>query len=57
MIEWIDHLHEHFVNPATVTAGRYQAPSAPGASTRIRPESVEEFSFPAGAIWRATAVA
>ena len=55
MIEWIDHLHEHFVNPAIVTAGRYQAPSAPGFSTQIRPESVAEFSFPAGAAWRDTA--
>jgi L-fuconate dehydratase len=56
MIEWIDHLHEHFVNPAIVTAGRYQAPTAPGFSTEIRPESVGEFSFPAGAAWRAAAV-
>jgi L-fuconate dehydratase len=53
MIEWIDHLHEHFVNPAVVTAGRYQAPAAPGFSTELRPESVAEFSFPAGAAWRA----
>src|ERR1700722_15544979 len=54
MIEWIDHLHEHFVNPATVVAGRYQAPSAPGFSTELRPESIAEFSFPAGAAWRGT---
>jgi L-fuconate dehydratase len=52
MIEWIDHLHEHFVNPATVVAGRYQAPAAPGFSTELRPESVAEFSFPDGAAWR-----
>jgi L-fuconate dehydratase len=56
LIEWIDHLHEHFVDPAIVTAGRYQAPAAAGFSTRIRPESVAEFSFPAGAAWRHTAV-
>ena len=56
MIEWIDHLHEHFVNPAVVTDGRYQAPSAPGASTRIRPESISEFSFPSGAAWRGSTV-
>ena len=37
MMEWIDHLHEHFVTPAVVTAGRYLAPEAAGASTRIRP--------------------
>ena len=56
MIEWIDHLHEHFVNPAVVTAGRYQAPSAPGFSTELRPESVAEFAFPAGPAWRTAIV-
>jgi len=56
MIEWIDHLHEHFVNPAIVTGGRYQAPSAPGFSTELKPESIAEFSFPAGAAWGGTAV-
>src|SRR4029077_17973093 len=30
-IEWIDHLHEHFGDPAVVRAGRYLAPTAPGA--------------------------
>ena len=53
MIEWIDHLHEHFVNPAVVTAGHYQAPTAPGASTQLRPESVTEFSYPMGPAWQA----
>ena len=53
MIEWIDHLHEHFVNPAVVTAGHYEAPSAPGASTLLRPESVAEFSYPMGPAWQA----
>jgi L-fuconate dehydratase len=52
MIEWIDHLHEHFTDPAVVTAGRYQAPAAPGASTQVRPESLAEFSFPTGPAWR-----
>jgi L-fuconate dehydratase len=51
MIEWIDHLHEHFVTPAVVSRGRYQAPSAPGASTQMLPESLSEFSFPSGAAW------
>jgi L-fuconate dehydratase len=53
MIEWIDHLHEHFLTPAVVTGGRYLAPQAAGASTRMRPESLAEFSFPMGAAWRA----
>ena len=56
MIEWIDHLHEHFVDPAIINAGRYQAPTAPGASTRLRSDSLAEFSFPAGAAWRDIAV-
>jgi L-fuconate dehydratase len=52
MIEWIDHLHEHFVAPARVAGGRYAVPAAPGASSEIRPESVTEFAFPSGAAWR-----
>ncbi len=48
-IEWIDHLHEHFTSPATVRHGRYQAPATPGASTQMRPESLESFSVKAGA--------
>jgi L-fuconate dehydratase len=44
------------VDPAVVTAGRYQAPVAPGFSTRMRPESLAEFSFPAGPVWRNAAV-
>ena len=51
MIEWIDHLHEHFVTPASVRHGRYRTPLAPGASTEIRPASVAEFSFPSGGAW------
>ncbi len=53
-IEWIDHLHEHFTAPAQVIGGRYVTPSAPGASTQLRPESVTEFSFPGGAAWQAS---
>jgi len=56
MIEWIDHLHEHFVQPAVVRHGRYVAPLAPGASTELRPASVAEFSFPSGGAWRTVAV-
>jgi L-fuconate dehydratase len=56
MIEWIDHLHEHFVTPAVVRAGRYAAPLAAGASTQLRAESVAEFSFPSGAAWLAEAM-
>ncbi len=55
-IEWIDHLHEHFTNPARVERGRYITPTAPGGSAELRPESVKEFSFPEGAAWRGSYV-
>jgi L-fuconate dehydratase len=51
-IEWIDHLHEHFANPAVVSRGRYHAPEAPGASTEMLPEALAEYSFPAGPAWQ-----
>jgi L-fuconate dehydratase len=50
-IEWIDHLHEHFTAPARVERGRYVAPTAPGGSAELRPESVKEFSYPGGSAW------
>ncbi len=56
VIEWIDHLHEQFVTPAVVVGGRYLTPTAPGASTELRPESIAEFSFPAGPAWANTAL-
>jgi L-fuconate dehydratase len=56
VIEWIDHLHEQFVTPAVVSRGRYLTPTAPGASTELRPESIAEFSFPSGPAWAGTAL-
>jgi L-fuconate dehydratase len=52
VIEWIDHLHEHFTSPAIVRGGRYLAPAAAGASTQMHAESVADFSFPSGRAWR-----
>ncbi len=51
MIEYVDHLHEHFVDPVTVTRGRYRVPRSPGYSVTMRPESVERFTFPDGEVW------
>jgi L-fuconate dehydratase len=53
-IEWIDNLHEHFVSPAAVMNGHYRAPTSPGASTQMRPESVAEYSYPDGPVWSAS---
>jgi L-fuconate dehydratase len=49
--EFVDHLHEHFVDPVRVVRGRYLAPTAPGYSIEIRPESLSEFAFPDGPGW------
>jgi len=57
VIEWIDHLHEHFVTPASVRGGRYLTPTEPGASTELRPESLAEFSFPSGPAWAGSVAA
>jgi L-fuconate dehydratase len=35
VIEFVDHLHEHFVTPVVVRDGRYLAPTAPGAGTEM----------------------
>jgi L-fuconate dehydratase len=49
--EFVDHLHEHFVDPVRVVGGRYLAPTAPGYSIEIRPESLSEYAYPDGAGW------
>jgi L-fuconate dehydratase len=52
MIEYVDHLHEHFVDPVDVRGARYRLPTAPGYSVAMKPASVAEFSFPDGPAWR-----
>ncbi len=52
MCEYVDHLHEHFVDPCVVRNARYVAPRRPGYSIRMRPESLEAYEFPAGEVWR-----
>jgi L-fuconate dehydratase len=51
LIEWVDHLHEHFLDPAVVVGGRYLAPTAPGYSVEMLPESLDRFEFPNGSAW------
>jgi L-fuconate dehydratase len=51
VIEYVDHLHEHFVNPVRMRAGRYLVPDAPGYSITMRPESLARYAFPNGAAW------
>jgi L-fuconate dehydratase len=51
MIEYVDHLHEHFVDPVVIRNGHYAAPLRPGMGAQLHQESIEEFSYPDGAAW------
>ncbi len=53
VIEYVDHLHEHFREPVSTRRGHYLLPEAPGYSGEILPESLEEYAFPAGGAWAA----
>jgi L-fuconate dehydratase len=52
VLEYVDHLHEHFTEPVAIRAGRYRAPAAPGFSAMIRPASLRDYEFPHGSIWQ-----
>jgi L-fuconate dehydratase len=51
IIEYVDHLHEHFVDPVRIRGGRYLVPEAPGYSITMKPASLARFEFPGGAAW------
>lgn len=53
IVEWVDHLHEHFLHPAVVADGRYMLPTAPGYSIEMVPSSIERYEFPGGSAWNA----
>lgn len=50
-IEYVDHLHEHFTDPVRISEGRYLAPTAPGMSAEMFPDSLARFRFPDGPAW------
>ena len=51
MIEYVDHLHEHFLDPVEIRGGSYVVPTRPGYSAQMRPESLARYSYPDGAEW------
>ncbi|MCX4727561.1 enolase C-terminal domain-like protein [Streptomyces sp. NPDC090052] len=53
VIEYVDHLHEHFTDPAVIEGGRYLAPRAPGFSARMHPASLAAHRYPDGPVWQA----
>ena len=49
--EFVDHLHEHFVDPVIIKDARYMPPSKPGYGTEMKPASQAIHRFPDGGVW------
>lgn len=52
VIEYVDHLHEHFVDPVVIRRGRYMPPQRPGYSIEMKRASMQEYAFPDGPVWK-----
>ncbi|MCA1598322.1 MAG: fuconate dehydratase, partial [Chloroflexi bacterium] len=50
IVEYVDHLHEHFVHPVVIKDGRYMPPEAPGYSIEMKRESLDHYAFPYGTV-------
>ena len=57
VVEYVDHLHEHFTDPVRIHEGHYLAPTAPGISAELRPDSIAAHRFPDGPVWNRQATA
>jgi L-fuconate dehydratase len=53
VVEYVDHLHEHFIDPCIIKNGCYIPPTLPGYSIQMKPDSLREYEYPVGAIWQA----
>ncbi len=51
VLEYVDHLHEHFVEPVVIRRGRYMPPQRPGYSIEIHKNSLDKYSYPDGEAW------
>jgi L-fuconate dehydratase len=51
VLEYVDHLHEHFVEPVVIRRGRYMPPEQPGYSIEIHKNSLDKYSYPDGEAW------
>lgn len=55
LLEFVDHLHEHFEDPVRMKKGRYMPPQKPGYSITIKPQSLDKHEYPDGQAWQAQA--
>ena len=51
VIEYVDHLHEHFLDPVVIRDGHYVAPERPGFGAEMDAETLTDFRYPSGKIW------
>ncbi|MBK4996947.1 L-fuconate dehydratase [Pseudomonas sp. S37] len=51
VLEYVDHLHEHFIDPVVIRRGRYMPPQRPGYSIEMHAETLERYQYPNGAVW------
>jgi L-fuconate dehydratase len=52
IVEYVDHLHEHFLDPCVIKNGHYLPPQRPGYSIEMYPESLDRYEYPQGAVWQ-----
>jgi L-fuconate dehydratase len=52
VLEYVDHLHEHFIEPVVIRNGRYMPPARPGYTIEMHADSLARFEFPNGPAWK-----
>jgi L-fuconate dehydratase len=52
VIEYVDHLHEHFIEPVVISAGAYMPPHMPGYSISMKADSLRDYAYPEGVVWQ-----
>ena len=45
VIEYVDHLHEHFIDPCVIRNAAYMPPTLPGFSIEMKPQSLVDYAF------------
>lgn len=52
IVEYVDHLHEHFIHPVKINRASYMPPAAPGFSIEMKPASLDHYEYPNGEAWQ-----
>jgi L-fuconate dehydratase len=52
IVEYVDHLHEHFITPVVMNGDRYMPPTQPGYSIEMKAESLAHYEYPFGEAWK-----